>query len=156
SSVRPLCFIDPDRAIAAIEQAVHLSARLEDPLLHARTQLVTAYVRLTFDTWRTKDSEICASASETIQRLSDCGLSPFDKMIYAHVQVLEGNHAGALENLEVGIPKETASTSPVVHFLAFSGKALALLLSGRLGELVRLLRAGREIAEMNGNEPWLF
>ena len=58
--------------------------------------------------------------------------------------------------LEAGIPKENESTSPVVHFLAFSGKTLALLYSGRLGELVQLLRAGREIAEKNGNEPWLF
>ena len=45
--------------MAAIEQAVHLSANLDDPLLHARTELLAAYVRLTFDTWRMKDWEIC-------------------------------------------------------------------------------------------------
>ena len=38
--------------MAAIEQAVHVSANLDDPLLHARTELLAAYVRLTFDTWR--------------------------------------------------------------------------------------------------------
>src|SRR5262249_54765297 len=112
--------------------------------------------RLTFDTWHMKDGEICASASDTIYRLSDAGLPAFDRMIYAHVQLLRGDYAPALENLEAGIPRENESTSPVVHFLAFSGKTLALLLSGRLGELLQLLRAGREIAERNGNEPWLF
>jgi DNA-binding winged helix-turn-helix (wHTH) protein/tetratricopeptide (TPR) repeat protein len=156
SLVRPFCFIDPDRAIAAIEQAVHLSATLRDPLQHARTELLAAYVRLTFDTWRMKDGESCASASETIHRLSDAGLSAFDRVIYAHVRILRGDYADALKNLEAGIPQENESASGVVHFLAFSGKALALLLSGRLGELVQLLRAGRETAEKNGNEPWLF
>src|SRR5262249_22378093 len=34
--------------------------------------------------------------------------------------------------------------------------ALALLEWGRLGELVQLIRGGREIAQQNGNEPWLF
>lgn len=156
SLVRPLCFIDPDRAIVAIEQAVQLSANLGDPLLYAHTELLAAYVRLTFDIWRVTDSETCASASETIRRLSESGPPAFDRMIYAHVQVLRGDYAAALENLEGGIPKENESSSGVVHFLAFSGKMLALLLSGRLGELVQLLRAGREIAEKNGNEPWLF
>ena len=124
--------------------------------MHARAELLAAYVRLTFDTWRMEDQEVCASANERIHRLSDAGPPAFDRMLYAHVQVLQGDYAEALENLEAGIPKENESTSPVVHFLAFSGKALALLLSGRLGELVQLLRAGREIAEKYGNEPWLF
>jgi DNA-binding winged helix-turn-helix (wHTH) protein/tetratricopeptide (TPR) repeat protein len=154
--VRPFCFIDPDRGMAASAQAVQLSATLDDPLQHARTELLAAYVRLTFDTWRMKDAEVCASASETIHRLSDAGPPAFDRMLYAHVQVLRGDYAEALGNLEAGTPKENESTSPVVHFLAFSGKTLALLLSGRLGELVQLLRAGREVAEKNGNEPWLF
>jgi tetratricopeptide (TPR) repeat protein len=70
--------------------------------------------------------------------------------------MLRGDYAEALENAEAGIPKENESTSGVVHFLALSGKTLALLHSGRLGELVQLLRSGREIAEKNGNEPWLF
>src|SRR5262245_56050499 len=156
SLVRPLCFIDPDRAMAAIEQALHLSANLDDPLLHARTELLGAYVRLTFDTWREKDWETCAAASEAIHRLSDAGPPAFDRVIYAHLQMLRGDYAKALENAEAGIPSENESTSPVVHFLAFSAKTLALLYSGRLGELVQLLRSGKEIAEKNGNEPWLF
>src|SRR5262249_19442340 len=92
SLVRPFCFIDPDRAIAAIEQAVHRSVGLDDALRRARTELLGGYVRLTFDTWRMQDGEICASASETIRRLSDAGLPAFDRMIYAHVQVLRGNY----------------------------------------------------------------
>ncbi len=40
--VVPFGLIDPDRAMAAIEQAVRLSATLGDPLLHARTELLAA------------------------------------------------------------------------------------------------------------------
>src|SRR5262249_45392059 len=45
---------------------------------------------------------------------------------------------------------------PMAHFFALSGKTLALLHSGRLGDLIRTLRSGRETAEKNGNAPWLF
>jgi DNA-binding winged helix-turn-helix (wHTH) protein len=153
--VRPLCFIDPDRAMAAIAQAVQLSADLDDPLLRARSELLAAYVRLTFDAWRMQDWELLASASETIHRLGE-GPPAFERMIYAHVQVLRGDYAKALATLEAGIPREHEATSPAVHFIALSGTTLALLHSGRLGELAQLLRAGREIAEKSGNEPWLF
>ncbi len=156
SLVRPFCFIDPGRGMAAIEQAVDLSANLDDPLRHVRTELLAAYVRLTFDTWRRKDWEISAAASETIHRLSEAGPPAFDRVIYAHLQLLRGDYTGALKNLEAAIPNENESTSGVVHFLALSGKTLALLFLGRLGELVQLLRTGREIAEENNNEPWFF
>ena len=109
--IRPFAVLDPDRGMAAIEQAVRLSATLDDPLLHARTELLAAGIRLTYDTWRTKDWEICASASETIHRLSDAGPPAFDRVIYAHLQVLRGDYAEALENLEAGIPRENESTS---------------------------------------------
>jgi DNA-binding winged helix-turn-helix (wHTH) protein/tetratricopeptide (TPR) repeat protein len=153
--IRPFAVLDPDRGIAAIEQAVRLSATLDDPLLHARTELLAAGIRLTYDAWRTEDWERSAAASETIHRLSDAGPPAFDRVIYAHLQVLRGEYANALESIE-GIPNEDDSTSIMVPMFALSGKMLALLFAGRLGELVQVLRAGRETAEANGNEPWLF
>jgi DNA-binding winged helix-turn-helix (wHTH) protein/tetratricopeptide (TPR) repeat protein len=153
--IRPYAVLDPDRGIAAIEEAVRLSATLDDPLLHARTELLAAGIRIAYDTWRSKDWEIGAAASETIQRLSDAPLA-FDRVIYAHLQVLRGYYADALETLDASIPRENESTSVAVPMFALSAKTLALLYSGRLGELVRLLRAGRDLAEANGNDPWLF
>jgi DNA-binding winged helix-turn-helix (wHTH) protein/tetratricopeptide (TPR) repeat protein len=153
--IRPFGVLDPDRGIAAIEEAVRLSATLNDPLLHARTELLAAGIRLVYDTWRMKDWEISASASETIQRLSTAP-DAFDRVAFAHLQVLRGNYAEALENLDAAIPKENESTSIMVPMFALSARTMALLYSGRLGELARLLRAGREAAEKHGNEPWLF
>lgn len=154
--IRPYAVLDPDRGIAAIEEAVRLSATLDDPLLHARTELLAAGIRIAYDTWRSKDWETCAAASETIQRVSEAPPVAFDRVIHAHLQVLRGNYADALETLDASIPTQNESTSIVVPMFALSAKTLALLYSGRLGELVRLLRTGRDLAEANGNDPWLF
>ena len=154
--IRAFGVLDPDRGIAAVEQAVRLSATLDDPLLHARTELLAAGIRLTYDTWRMKDWETCAFAYETIHRLSASGPPAFDRVAYAQLQVQRGDYAEALKNLDAGIPNENESTSIMLPMFALSVRTLALLYSGRLGELVRLLRAGRDIAETNGNEPWLF
>jgi DNA-binding winged helix-turn-helix (wHTH) protein/tetratricopeptide (TPR) repeat protein len=154
--VRPFGLIDPDRGIAAIEQAAQLSAGCGDPLLHACTEMLAGSTRLWYDRWRKEDWDVCASASQRIQRLSDTGLPAYHRMIYAHLQVLQGNYTEALGNLEAGIPTATEPTSMMVYFFALSGKTVALLLSGRLGELMSVLRAGKEMAEKNGNDPWLF
>src|SRR5262249_44826029 len=148
--------IDPDRAIAVVEQTVRLSASLNDPLLHARTELLAGATRLLFDSWRMADWDICASASATIQRLSDAGAPAYHRMVYAHLRMARGDYADALKDLEAGIPQGNDSPSTMVHFVALSGKTLALLYSGRLGELAHLLRAGRASAEKSGNEPWFF
>src|SRR4029453_8438457 len=94
--------------------------------------------------------------SQRIRRFGDSQLPAYHRMIYAHLQVLQGNYAEALGDLESGIPTVNEPTSMMVHFFALSGKTVALLLSGRLGELMRVLRAAKEQAEKNGNDPWLF
>src|SRR4029453_10138463 len=154
--VRPFGLIDPDRGIAAIERAVQLSAGCGDPLLHAGTEMLAGSTRLWYDSWRQKDWDLCASASQRIRRFSDSQLPANHRMIYAHLQVLQGNYGEALGDLESGIPTVNEPTSMMVHLFALSGKTVALLLSGRLGELMRVLRAEKELAEKNGNDPWLF
>jgi len=154
--VRPFGLIDPDRGIAAIERAVQLSAGLGDPLLHAETELLAACTRLWYDTWRRSDLDVCTSASDALLRFGEARVPAYHRMVHATVKVLQGHYAEALRELEEGIPKLDAPTSPMVHFFALSGKALALLHSGRLGELMQMLRSGREAAEKNGDAPWLF
>ncbi len=73
SLVRPFGLIDPDRGIAAIEEAVVLSAGLGDPLLHSRTQLLAAGSRLLYDAWRQEDWEICESAHRALESKGPAG-----------------------------------------------------------------------------------
>src|SRR5262245_8030551 len=154
--VRPFGLIDPDRGIAAIEEAVALSASLGDPVLQGRTELLAAGSRLLYDTWRGEDWEVCESARRALQETSPAGVPNYHRMIYAHLLTLQGNYPEALASLEAGIPKANEPMSLMVHLFALSGKTVALLHSGQLGELLRIVRAGREMAQKNGNDPWLF
>src|SRR5262249_46716717 len=152
----PFGLLDPDQGIAAVEQAAELSARCDDPLLHACTELLAGSTRLWYERWRRVEWVRCASARERIRGLSAAGLPQYHRMIYAHLEVLQGNYGEALTELEAGIPTVNEPASMFGNFFPLSGKTLGLLLSGRWGELMRVVRAGREIAERNGNPPWLL
>src|SRR5215475_11017806 len=152
----PFGLIDPDQGIAAVEQAAKLSAGHDDPLLHACTELLCGSTRLWYDGWRQEDWARCASARQRIHGLGASALPQYHRMIYAHLEVLQGNYGEALREFEAGIPTVNEPTSMMVSFFAHSGKTLGLLFSGRWGELVRVVRAGKEVAERNINAPWLF
>jgi len=152
----PYGMIDPDQGIAAVAQAAELSVGCDDPLLHACTEILAGSTRLWYDRWREEDWTRCASARRRIEELSAAGVPPFHRMIYAHLEVLRGNYGDALRELETGIATVNEPTSMIVNFFAHSGKTLALLLSGRWGEFLRVVRTGKESAERNGNAPWLF
>jgi tetratricopeptide (TPR) repeat protein len=152
----PFGLIDPDQGIAAVEQAAKLSAGSDDPLLHACTELLCGSTRLWYDGWRQEDWARCASSRQRIHGLGASALPQCHRMIYAHLEVLQGNYGEALVELESGIPTVNEPTSVMVNFFALSGKTLALLFSGRWGELMQVLRAGNDIAARNGNAPWLF
>src|SRR5712664_3497315 len=156
SLMRPFGLIDPDQGLAAMEQAVQVSRSADDPVLLARTQMLAASCRLLYDTWRKEDADLCASAHTTLHNLGDSDILPFHKMIYAHVQVFQGNYREAFEIFEEGLPKMDHTTNLMTHFFALSGKTMGLLRVGQLGEVLRIVRAGRDLAEKNGNDPWLF
>jgi len=154
--VRPFGLIDPDRGIAAISRAVEVAQGMHEALLLARTQMLAAGSRLLYDRWREEDAALCVSAYQQLQDLGDKDIPPFHRMIYAHVQALQGNYPEAFEVFESGIPKFDQTTSLMEHFFALSGKTIALLRVGRLGEALQMVREGRAMAEKNGNDPWLF
>jgi len=156
SLVRPYGFIDPSRGLVAAERAIQVSAHLNDPLLHARCEMLAACTRLIYDKWCTKDAEACASASRRA-----CGSGGFTQfgypeMLYGYVQSLQGNYREALRIADAGIPQLDRASNLMVHFFSLGGKTLALLNSGRFGELLQIVRDGKNSAEKNGNSPWLF
>jgi DNA-binding winged helix-turn-helix (wHTH) protein/tetratricopeptide (TPR) repeat protein len=154
--VRPFGLIDPDRGIAAIEQAEQVSQSLDDPPLLARTQMLAAGIRLLYDSWHKEDAALCAAAHQTIGQLGDSGTPPYHNMIYAHVLALQGNYREAFEVFEAGTPKTHQKGGLIAYFFALSGKTVTLLRLGELGEVLRIVRSGKEMAEKNGNDPWLF
>jgi DNA-binding winged helix-turn-helix (wHTH) protein/tetratricopeptide (TPR) repeat protein len=157
SLMRPLGLIDPDQGIAAVSEAAQLSASLGDPLLVARTEMLAASTRLLYDTWRKADADLCASAHQRVRDLGgESDTPPYHRMIHAYVQVLRGRSQEAFEVFDTFIPKLDESGSSMAYHFALGGKMFALLQMGRFGEVLRIAREGREKAEKNGNDPWLF
>jgi DNA-binding winged helix-turn-helix (wHTH) protein/tetratricopeptide (TPR) repeat protein len=155
-AMNPLGFIDPAKGIAALEQAVEVGMCVDDPALLARTQMLAAAYRLVFDTWRQEDADLCASTHETLLRLGDTDTRSYQRMIYAHVLALQGNYRESLETFEAGISRVDNDISMIARYIAFLGKTLVLMQTGRLGDVVRIARAEKKLAEKNGSAPWLF
>jgi DNA-binding winged helix-turn-helix (wHTH) protein len=150
----PLGFIDPDQGLAAMERAVQTSLLVDDPVVLARTQMGTAGSRLVFDRWTREDADLCDAATETLRRLGDSA-DIFQQVVRAHVQALKGNYGETLEICEAGgVSGMNHGISQIAHFGALSGKTLALLRMGRLGEVLRITQAGRELVDENLARSW--
>jgi tetratricopeptide (TPR) repeat protein len=152
---RPLGLLDPERAIAVLQDAVKASGSLDDRSMQARIELLAASMRLMYDTWRADDARVCDAAYPLVR---GSGESPpnFERMLYAHVQSLRGDPMAALENAEAGIPQRHEPIEVVVHVFALSARILALLQFGRFGQALQIIRSSQQTAERNGSDPWLF
>jgi DNA-binding winged helix-turn-helix (wHTH) protein/tetratricopeptide (TPR) repeat protein len=152
---RVLAFLDPRGCVGVCEQAAGICATLDDPVLQARTEMLAACWRIINDGWRKEDADICSAAREKIRGLKGPDLPASYEILYAHVQSIQGDYLGAYETANAGIPKSVGTHSLVVYLSALSSQVLALLQLGRWGELQRVIRAGLDLAEKNGNDPWL-
>ena len=102
-----------------------------------------------------RDANLCASAYETLCRMDDSGADHFQQIVYAHVLILQGNYREALEICESGgVSRMNHGIGQIAHFGALSGKTLALLRMGHLGEVLRITQAGRESVEENLSRSW--
>jgi DNA-binding winged helix-turn-helix (wHTH) protein/tetratricopeptide (TPR) repeat protein len=147
----PAWYLDSARGNQICERAVEVSRQYADPLLVARTQLAAACFRLMYDDWREQDVQLCLSARQSIRQLSTASIP--EDMLYAYVQTIQGEYKEALQQAETGI---SSMSDPAMYLLALGAKSLILIGSGRFGELLRMIRTGRELAEKNGEDPWVF
>jgi tetratricopeptide (TPR) repeat protein len=155
----PLGFISPDHGLAALDQAVQMSVSAGDPVLVARTQKVAAGCHLVFDHWRKEYADVCASAHETLRRLGDTEEIPFQQMTYGHVLALQGRYREALDLMDAtdaAVFRADYATSLIPHVGAISGRTLILLRTGRLGEVLRITRSGKESTDENMGRSWLL
>src|SRR5262249_25128680 len=144
---RPLGLLDPDRAIAVLQEAAQASAGLGDPLMHARVNLLAAGYRLLYDRWRVEDAHVCHAAHQIVHPKGDRTVPGYDDVIYAHLQALHGESRGALAAAtaaEAGIATFNEPASVIMHLLALSAQILALLQLGRFGEVLRIIQANGE------------
>ena len=147
----PAWFLDQTRGNEVSRQALDASGSVDDPLLVAQTRLAVATFRLMYDAWREEDAQTCASAQEAIRRLH--GSNIVQNVFCIHVQALQGSYQEAY-GLAEALMNDT--TSPTASVLATGAMGLVLMGGGRFGEVLRIIRAGRERADKNGQDPWIY
>lgn len=141
----PAWYLDAARGSEVCRQAIEVNESLDDPLLAAQTRLAVAGFRFVYDAGREEDAEVCSAALQTIRRLSGSS-TVHDGYIY--VQALQGDYQEAERQADALI-KATANR------LGRVPKFLVLVACGRFGELLRMVRTGRELEEKNGQDPWV-
>jgi DNA-binding winged helix-turn-helix (wHTH) protein/tetratricopeptide (TPR) repeat protein len=157
----PLGFIGPEEGVAALEEALKISKSVNDPLSLALTQMLAAGFRLVFDSWSETHAELCASAYETLLRLYPSGLDPYQRIVYAHILMLKGKYAEALDLCERSVSEASSSgvgqvVNFLAHFGALSAKIIILLRTGQLGQVLQITRAGRTSPDANLSLYWLL
>lgn len=160
-SMYPLGFIGPEKGVAALEEALEITKTVNDPPRLALTQMLASGFRLVFHSWSESHSELCVSAYETLLRSYPSELDAYQRIVYAHVAMLKGRYAEALDLCEAK-PSEGASSGvgQIVNFLghfgALSAKIIIFLRTGQLGKVLEIVRAGRSSPDANLSLYWLM
>src|SRR5262249_41414750 len=88
--------------------------------------------------------------------LGDSSIEPLRQMVHGHVLSLRGEYREAIKAFESCVSPEDPGGSLITSFGALSGKTFALLRLGEFGEVLRLIRAGKESFEENRTKWWLL
>ena len=147
----PAWYLDATRGSEVSQQALELCASLDDPMMAAQMRLTLYGLRLLFDEWREEEAEVCAQAIQTIRSIS--GSSIVHHVLYMHVQAFQGDYEDALRDANALI---NTTANPAVYAVGCSAKAIILLFQGRFGEMLQILQTGRESAEKNGEDSWMY
>jgi tetratricopeptide (TPR) repeat protein len=132
-----------------------------DPPRLALTQMLAAGFRLVFDSWSETHAELCTSAYETLLRLYASELDPYQRIVYAHILMLKGKYAEALDLCERSVSEASSSgvgqvVNFLAHFGALSAKIIILFRTGQLGQILQITRAGRASPDANLSLYWLL
>jgi len=161
SAMYPLGFIGPEEGVAALDEAVKVSMSVNDPARLALTQMLATGFRLVFDSWSQTHAELCTSAYETLLRLYPSELDPYQRIVYAHILMLKGKYAEALDLCERGVSEASASgvgqvVNFLAHFGALSAEIIIFLRTGQLGKVLQITKAGRVSPDENLSLYWLL
>ena len=157
----PLGFIGPQQGVAALEEAVQISKSCNDPARLALTQMLFCGFRLVFDTWTEEQADLSKRCYETLIELDASQLDPYQRVVYAHILMLKGNYAEALELCERAVSEASASAAGQVvnflaHFGALSAEMIIFFRTGQLGKVLRIARNGRTSPDENLSLYWLL
>jgi ATP/maltotriose-dependent transcriptional regulator MalT len=150
----PSWFIDSERGNRICDLALEVSKNLSDPLLSAQTEIAVACCRLLYISWRPEDVEVCARAEFTIR--SHAAMDLPQHVYHSYVKILQGKFDEGLRQAEA-IIETTGVPNGYTRTLAYGAKGLLFFSTGRYGEMLRMVRAEKELARKNEEEVgWIW
>jgi DNA-binding winged helix-turn-helix (wHTH) protein len=149
-----LSWIDRDRSLAAIEQALALAPSLSDVALRAHVRGYSGCQRILLRGWRDEDAEACRLAIEAVRRAGERRLLSLHISRYAHLRSYQADYRGACRIAEEGL-RLALEVSDAYHYMTCQfHRAWALLHLGEWRELRGVLGDGLQMAERNGHRLW--
>ena len=156
----PLAWNSSERALEALERALRLSARQEDPLLRAKTR-ARCFAKRLWQRWNPQDMEEFQSAFAELLNagnrrmlapyLADCGFTSWSSSKYREA------HRSLLESRVILI--ETAEENPyLTTFSYLVGQYIVLpmnlLFLGEWGEALREIKDAIAVIDKNADHYW--
>jgi DNA-binding winged helix-turn-helix (wHTH) protein/tetratricopeptide (TPR) repeat protein len=149
-----LSWIDRDRSLAAIEQALALAPRLSDEALQAHVRGYVGCQRILLHGWRDEDAEACRLAIDAMRRTGEKRLLSLHVGRYAHLRSYQADYRTACRIAEEGL-RLAVEVSDAYHYMTCQfHRGWALLHLGDWRELRGVLRDGLQMAERNGHRLW--
>jgi DNA-binding winged helix-turn-helix (wHTH) protein/tetratricopeptide (TPR) repeat protein len=149
-----LSWIDRDRSLAAIEQALALAPSLSDEALQAHVRGYGGCQRILLRGWRDEDADACRLAIDAVRRAGERKLLSLHVSRYAHLRNYQADYRAACRIAEEGL-RLALEVSDAYHYMTCQfHRAWALLHLGEWRELRGVLRDGLQMAERNGHRLW--
>ena len=149
-----LSWMDRDRSLAAVEQALAFAPRLDDDALQAHVRGSHGVQRILSRGWRDEDAEACRLAIDAVRRGGERRHLSLHVGHYAYLQSHRSEYRAAAAPLRKGCGL-ALEVGDAYHYMTCQfHRAWAFLHLGEWGELRRVLRDGLEMAERNGHDLW--
>ena len=149
-----LSWIDRDRSLAAVEQALAIAPRLSDEALQAHVRGYGGCQRILLRGWRDADAEACRLAIDAVRRAGERELLSLHLARYAHLRSYQADYRAACRFAEEGLGL-AREVSDAYHYMTCQfHRGWALLHLGEWRELRGVLRDGLQMAERNGHRRW--
>jgi DNA-binding winged helix-turn-helix (wHTH) protein len=149
-----LSWIDRDRSLAAIEQALALAPRLSDEALQAHVRGFGGCQRILLRGWRDEDAEACRLAIDAVRSAGEKRLLSLHVGRYAHLRSYQADYRAACRTAEEGL-RLALEVSDAYHYMTCQfHRGWALLHLGEWRELRGVLHDGLQMAKRNGHRRW--
>ncbi|HSE21271.1 MAG TPA: AAA family ATPase [Pyrinomonadaceae bacterium] len=149
SQSRQIVYSDPPCALQIAERALGISHHASDSSrLLAGAWL--SFLKLSWQGWSPRLKETLEDCVNQLRDLDDAGLAQLGAGLVT-IQVLTGDHEGALRTSAEILPKLADKGDSFSHSSVRWMRSLALMKLGRFGESLKILQESLVVAERNSN-----